>query len=35
MRKSRYTEEQIVRAQRQADAHTPVVEIWRKLQVMG
>jgi putative transposase len=33
MRKSRYTEEQIAMALRQAEAGTPVADICRKLQV--
>jgi putative transposase len=33
MRKSKYTEEQITMALRQADAGTPIAEICRKLQV--
>ena len=33
MRKSKYTEEQITMALRQADAGTPITEICRKLQV--
>ena len=33
MRRSRYTEEQIAMALRQAEAGTPVVEIFRKLGV--